>query len=212
MGRSRSHNGFNNLSTHTTFVPCQSGLPFLGYGYFPIWPWKSKAKIVVQCHITWVQHPINSRPFCCISIDPPMFEKQLFQNLTLKIQCQGHGYVKIHKVGPTSHQLTSLSFHVNQPIHSRDRAFSKSDLGNPRSYNGTNILSTHIPFIPFQSTIPFMMQLFHNLTFKIEGQGQGWDHSSKSQSHKLPIDSQHPFHPSHSWDTTFSKFDLKNPR
>ena len=41
--------------------------------------------------------------------------------------------VERHKVGVTSYQLTSLSFHVNRPSHSWDTAFSKFDLENPRS-------------------------------------------------------------------------------
>ena len=32
-------------NTHIPFVPCQSALPFLRYGYLKIWPWKSKFTI-----------------------------------------------------------------------------------------------------------------------------------------------------------------------
>ena len=41
---------------------------------------------------TWVQHSIDSHPFCSMSIGHPIPEIQLFQNLTLKIQGQGHGW------------------------------------------------------------------------------------------------------------------------
>ena len=42
---SRSHGGSNNLSTHILFVPCESAIPFLGFGYFKICHWKSTIKI-----------------------------------------------------------------------------------------------------------------------------------------------------------------------
>ena len=71
-----------------------------------------------------------------------------------------------HNVSLTFYRLTSLSFHVNLPSHSWDTAFSKSDLeiqgqghgwsGHSKSQSGCNILSTHIPFVPSQSAIPFL--------------------------------------------------------
>ena len=83
----------------------------------------------------WVQHSIDSHPFISMSIGHPIPEIWLFQNFTLKIQGQGHGWgVESHKVGvTTSYRFTSLSFHVNRPFHSWDTAFSKFDLENPRS-------------------------------------------------------------------------------
>ena len=125
----------------------------------------------------WFQHPIDSHPFRSLSMDTLIFEIQLFQNLTLKIQGQDHGKVEAlgHKVGPTifwpthpfnymsigppipeirlfkkltlkiqgqghssrshrptSNQLTSLPFHVNQPSHSWYMVISKFDLENPK--------------------------------------------------------------------------------
>ena len=41
---------------------------------------------------TWVQHSIDSHLFSSMSIDQPIPEIQHFQNLTLKIQGQGHGW------------------------------------------------------------------------------------------------------------------------
>ena len=40
---------------------------------------------------TWVQHSIDSHPFCSMSISHPGHKIRLFQNLTLEIQGQGHG-------------------------------------------------------------------------------------------------------------------------
>ena len=70
---------------------------------------------------TWVQHSVDSNPFRSMSICPPIPEIQHFQNLTLKIQGQGHGWS-----------------------------------GYSKSQSGCNILSTHIPFVPCQSAIPFL--------------------------------------------------------
>ena len=112
-----------------------------------------------------------------MSISHPIPEIQHFQNLTLKIQGQGHN--SIHKVGITPYQLVSLSFHVDRPSPITE------------------------------------IQLSQNLTLKIQGQGHGWDQSWKSQ-HMDPTFSWlaslsfHVNRASHSWVTTFSKFDLEN--
>ena len=41
-------------STHIPFVPCRSGIPFLSYDFFKVWPWKSRVKVMgevtVQSH------------------------------------------------------------------------------------------------------------------------------------------------------------------
>ena len=81
----------------------------------------------------------------------------------------------------------------------------------------SNILSTHIPFVPFQWAIPFLRYDF----FRI----RPWKSKVKVmvevkvQSHKVGVTSYrltsllfHVNRPSHSWDTAFSKFDLENPR
>ena len=177
---------------------------------------------------TWVHHYIDSQSFRLKSISHSIAEIQHFQNLTLKIQGQGHGWgecwksqhgsiiisthipfvpcqsaiqflrynffkiwpwksnvkvmvkvkVEIYKVGVTSYRLTSFSFHVNWPSHSRDTAFSKFYLENPRSRS----------WVRWKS---------HNLgpTF-----------------YRLASLSFHVNRPSHSWNMTFSIFYLENPR
>ena len=78
----------------------------------------------------------------------------------------GEVTVQSDNVGLTSYQLTSLSFRVNRPSHSWHTAFSKFDLeikgqghgwgNNSKSQYGSNILSTHIPFVPSQLAFPFL--------------------------------------------------------
>ena len=84
---------------------------------------------------TWVQHSIDTHPINSMSIGHPIPEIWLFQNLTLKIQDQGHGWGEHWKSQSGCKLLLThtLSFHVNRPFHSWDTAFSKFDLENPRS-------------------------------------------------------------------------------
>ena len=82
-------------------------------------------------------------------------------------------------------QLTSLSFQVNEPSHSKNMAtkmLTSKIKGQGhrwgqslKSQHVSNILSTHILLIPCQSTL-LLIELFLNLIFKIKGQS----HSSRS--------------------------------
>ena len=117
-----------------------------------------------------------------MSIGPPIPEIQHFQNLTLKIQGQGHEWGESWK-----------------PQH------------------GSNILSTHIPFIPCQSAIPFLRYDFFKIwpwKSKVNAMVEVKVQSNKVgvTSYRLTSLSFHVNRPSHSWDTAFSKFDLENPR
>ena len=62
----------------------------------------------------------------------------------------------------------------------------------------------------------FYIQLFKNLTLKIQGQVMGQVNVESDNMgptfYRLTSLSFHVNRPSHSWDTTFSKFDLENPR
>ena len=43
---SKSQCGSNILLAHIPFIPCQSGIRFLSYDFFKIWPWKSRVKVM----------------------------------------------------------------------------------------------------------------------------------------------------------------------
>ena len=109
--RSRSQSKYNTLSTHIPFVPCRSALSFLGYSYFKIRRSGSlvRSKLKVT---TWVQHSVDSYPFRSMSIGHPILELWLFQNLTLKIKGQGHGWSRSSKseCGSNKHPIDSHSF------------------------------------------------------------------------------------------------------
>ena len=118
----------------------------------------------------------------------------------------GEGNVKSHKVGATSYRLTCHSFHVNQPFHSWDTAFSKFDLENPRSRSWvrwtvkvTTWVQHSIDSHAFHSKsighpIP-EIPLFQNLTLKIQGQGHGWGERWKPQSGCNILSTHMPFVP-----------------
>ena len=126
----------------------------------------------------------------------------------------GEVKVKGHNVSLTSYRLTSLWFHVNWPSHSWNTAFWKFDLENSRSRSQLKVTKKvyhPIDSYPFRSMsigppIPGI-QLFQNLTLKIQGQGHGWDQSLKSQ-HGSNIQSTHiPFVPCQS-GIQFLSYDL----
>ena len=115
-----------------------------------------------------------------MSICPRIPGIQLFQNLTLKIQGQGHAWGQSLK---TQH--------------------------------GSNIQSTHIPFIPCQSGIQFLSYDFSKILpwksrVKVMGEVTVQSHNVGLTSYRLTSLSFHVKRPSHSWVTTFWKFDLEN--
>ena len=133
---------------------------------------RSKSKLMD----TKLVHPIHSYPFRSMLIGSPVPEIQLFQNLTLKIQGQDHGWGQSFKLQCES-----------------------------------SILSTHIPLVSCQLSIPFLRYSI----FKV------WPWKSKvkiiAQGHKLGLTpyrlisfSSHVNRPSHSWDRAISKSDVEN--
>ena len=86
-----------------------------------------------------------------------------------------------------------------------------------RSQSRCSILSTHIPFVPCQSAIPFLRYDFFKIwpwksKVKVMGEGNVESHKVGVTSYRFTSLSFHVNRPFHSWDTAFSKFDLENPR
>ena len=191
--------------THIPFIPNESTLSFLRYSNFNILPWKSKVKVMGEGKVwsqnvslafyrltslsfqvnqsshswdmtfskfdlesprsrswkrwtlkvtSWVQHSIDSHPFHSMSISHPIHKIRLFQNLTLKIQGQGHGWGERWK-----------------------------------SEHGSNILSTHIPFIPCQSAIPFLIQCKPDIS-RLVGSMERYRDISESAIYRATVMSQ----------------------
>ena len=124
----------------------------------------------------------NSHPFHSKWCDPPIPALQQFQYFTFKIQGQGHGW--------------------GQSLKSQCES---------------NILSTHILFVPCQSAIPFLRYNFFKIwpwksKVKVMSEVKVWSHNVSLTFYQLTSLSFHVNRPSHSWYTTFSNFDLENPR
>ena len=115
-----------------------------------------------------------------------------------------------------------ISLYVNPPSYSYDRVFFRNltfkiqgQSHSSRSHNRNNILSTHIPFIPCWSALPFLRcSYLKNWPWNSKVKGK-----VKVQSHKVSLTSYrltslwfHVNRPSHSRDTAFLKFDCENPR
>ena len=137
---SSSHNRFNTLLTHSPFIPYQSEPSHswdTAISKFDIENSRSRSWVRSKMKVTtWVQHSGDSHPFRSMSIEHPIPELWLFQNLNLKIKGQGHGWGHSWKSQCGSNiLLTHISFVPCQSAltHSWDTAFSKLDLENLRS-------------------------------------------------------------------------------
>ena len=132
-----------------------------------------------------------------------------------------------HIVGTTPYQLISLSFDVHGPSYSYLLLLKNLTLKIQgqchgwgerwKSHHGSNILLTHIPFVPSQSAIPFLRcSIFRfwpwKSKVKVMGEANVESHNMGPISYRLTSLSFHVNLPSHSWETTFFKFDLENPR
>ena len=130
---SRSQSRDNALSTLIPFIPCQSAITFLGYGYFKIWHWKFKVKVIseVESHNLSPTHI----PFLQCESGIPFLSWDFFKICPWKSRAKVMRQVTLqsHNVSLRSYRLTSLSFHVNRASHSSVMTFSKFDLENQGS-------------------------------------------------------------------------------
>ena len=84
-----------------------------------------------------------------------------------------------------------------------------------KSQCGSNILSTHIPFVPCQSALPFLTYSIFKIwpwksRVKVMGEVTIQSHNVGLTSYWLTSLLFHVNRPSHSWNTASSKFDLEN--
>ena len=160
----QGHNsGAQILLTRFNFVPCQPALPFMIYGYLKIWPWKSKVKVIISGGIVGPTfYRLIALSFCQSTPPPPPLPRYVYLKIwpwKSMVTVIGEVKVQFHIVGPISYRLTFLSFNVNRPLHSSDKAISKSDLENPipnevKIQVTQFIHSMHFLFISCQSAHP----------------------------------------------------------
>ena len=163
-----------------------------------------------------------------MSIGPRVPGIQLFQSLTLKIKGQGHGWgqswksqhgsniqsthIPLVPVNRTSHSwVTTFFLNLTLKIKCQGHGWGHSSKSQCKS-----ILSTHVPFVPCQSGIPFLSDDFFKIwpwksRVKVMGEVTVQSHNVGLTSYRLTSLTFHVNQSSHSWDTAFSKFDLKNP-
>ena len=130
----KSQHGSNIQLTCIPCVPCQSGIPFLSYDFFEIWPWKSRVKIMGE--VTVQSHNVsnillNHIPFvpCQSGIPFLSYNFSIIWPWKSRVKVMSEVTVLSHNVGLTSYRLTSLPFYVNWPSISWDTALSKFDQG-----------------------------------------------------------------------------------
>ena len=80
----KSQHGYNNVqSTHISFVPCLSGIPFLSYDFFKSWPWKSRVKVMgevtVQSHNVSLNILSTHIPFVPCQLALPCLRYSIFK-------------------------------------------------------------------------------------------------------------------------------------
>ena len=126
-GHLKSQHGSNILLTHIPLIPCQSAISSLRYDFFKfdLDNPRSRSWVRGTLKVTkWVQHPIDSHPFCSMSIGPSIPEIQHFQNLTFKIQRQGQMTMMLHS--DRSRQFHRTSNGINPSSGFRDMVSAKS--------------------------------------------------------------------------------------
>ena len=179
--------------------------------------------LCIQHHIP---HPFHSKWF-----DPPIPKSQQFQYLILKIQGQGHSWkrwtLKVttwvqHSVYSNPFRSMSICPPIPEIQHFQNLTLKIQGQGHGwsghwKSPSGCNILSTHIPFVPCQSAIPFLRYNFFKIwprksKVKVMGEGNVESHKVGVTSYRFTSLLFHVNRPFHSRDTASSKFDLENPR
>ena len=208
-------------------VLCQLALPFLRYSIFKVCPWKSKVKVIAQGHkvgITpyrlislsfHVNRPSHSWDTAISKFDIKNSRSRSLVRSKLKVTTWVHHSVDSHPYCSMSigHPIPELRLFQNLTLKIKDQGHASDH--NSESQCGPKILSTHIPFVPCQSGIPFLSYDFFKIwpwKFWVKVIGE-----ITVQSHNLGVIfyrcTPHSFHVnrvSHSWVPTFSKFDLEN--
>ena len=122
------------------------------------------------------------------------------------------------------------SVHINRSIHSWNTFILKLDIENPKTQCQVMVevkvqgyivaptsYKTHIPFVPYQSTFPFLGYGYLEIwpwkfKVKVNGEIKGQCAILGRTTYRLPTLSFHANRPPHSWDMVISKYDLEIPR
>ena len=135
---SSSQSRHNTLSTHVSFVPCRSALPFLGYSYFKIWRWKFKVKVMGEVKVeSHNMGPTFNQLTSLWSFVPCQLGIPFLTFSNFDLENQGSSSWVRSQFKVTAWVLHTIDSH---PFRSMsivpaisDTAFSKFDLENPGS-------------------------------------------------------------------------------
>ena len=109
--------------THTLFVPCQLAVPFLRWGYFRLWPWNSKVKLMgVVKGQSYTVGPVSYSFSFHINQTNNSWDTAIskFDLETSKVKVMSDVKGQGHISSPVSNQCTSFTFHINRTNHSWD--------------------------------------------------------------------------------------------
>ena len=165
---SKSQCEFNILSTHILSVACQSALPFLRYSIFKLWPWKSKLKVItldhkvgitpyrlisLSFHVNW---PCHSWDAAISKFDDNNSRSRSWVRSKLKVTTYVQHSVDLHLLRSMSigHPMPELRLFQKLTLKIKSQGHGWGH--NSKSQFWSNILSTHIPFVPCQSALPFL--------------------------------------------------------
>ena len=212
----------NILSTHIPLVPCQSALPFPRYSIFKIWLWKSKVKVIAQSHkvgitpyrlislLFHVDRPCHSWDTAISKFDVENSRSRSRVRSKLKVITWVLHSVDSHPFRSMSigHPVPELWLFQNLTLKFKGQGHGWGH--SSKSQCGSNILSTHIPFVPCQSALPFLRYSILKIwpwksRVKVMGEVTIQSHNVGLTSYRLTSLLFHVNRPSHSWVMTFFK-------
>ena len=189
---SKKMDPINIRSIHILFVPCQSGIPFLNFDFFKIWPWKSRVKGMGEATVQSNNNNNNNNNLYWHNY------RSSTSWLNSILQCT------------VSLGLSQLWLYT---LYSRLRIINA--WGETKSQCGSNILSTPISLVPCQSALPFLRYNIFKIwpwksRVKVMGAVTIQSHNVDLASYRLESISIHVNRPSQSWDTDFTIWPWKS--
>ena len=202
-------------------------MSFLRYSIFKVWPWKSKVKVIAQGHkigITpylllslsfHVNRPSHSWDTAISKFDIENSRSRSLVMSKLKVTTWVRHSVDSHPFRSMwiGHPISELRLFQNLSLKIKGQGHASGHTS--KSQCESKILSTHIPFIPCQSGIPFLSYDYFKIwpwksSVKVMGEVTLQSHNVGLTSYRLTSLSFHVNRASHSSVMTFSKFDHEN--
>ena len=163
----------------------------------------------------YVNRPSHSGDTTFSKFDLENPRSRSWKRWTLKVTTWVQHSIDSHPVRSKSigHPIHKITLFQNLTLKIQGHGWGESW----KSQHGSNILSTHIPFIPCQSAIPFLRYDFFKIwpwksKVKVMVEVKVESHKVGITSYRLTSLSFHVNRPCHFWGIAFSKLDLEHPR